>query len=85
MVSMPHKNHEDSARIGDYYGVCSRTIGGVFRELYMRELSINNFAILNIWGRNFSEITIAFVAPRSILARSCFNESSRYLRVVRRL
>ena len=79
---MLHKNCEDSAMIGDYYGVCSRKIGGVLTELCTRELSVNNFAIVNIRGRNFSEITIAFVAPCTILTRSCFRESSRYLRVV---
>ena len=49
-----------SARISDYYGVCSRKIGGVVTELRTRERSINNCAIVNIRGRNFSEITIAF-------------------------
>ena len=82
-VLTPHKNYEDSARIGDYYGVCSRKIGGVVTELRTHERSINNCAIVNIRGRNFSEITIAFVAPRTILARSCFRECSRYLRVIR--
>ena len=84
MVLTAHKNYEDSARISDYYGVCSRKIGGVVTELRTRERWINNnCAIVNIRGRNFSEITIAFVAPRTILAGSCFRECSRYLRVIR--
>ena len=36
-VLTPHKNYEDRARIGDYYGVCSRKIGGVVTELRTRE------------------------------------------------
>ena len=83
MVLTAHKKYEDSARISDYYGVCSRKIGGVVTELRTRERSIHNCAIVNIRGRNFSEITIAFVAVRTMLARSCFRECSRYLRVVR--
>ena len=39
-----------SARISDYYGVCSRKIGGVVTELRTREHSINNCAIVNIRG-----------------------------------
>ena len=79
MVLTHHKNYEESARIGDYYGVCSRKIGGVVTELRMRERSINNLPIVN---SNFSKITIAFVAPRTVLAISYFRESSCYLRVV---
>ena len=37
-----------SARIGDYYGVCSRKNGGVVKELRTRERLINNCAIVNI-------------------------------------
>ena len=80
MVLKAHKHYEDSARISDYYGVCSRKIGGVVTELRTRERSINNCAIVNIRRRNFSKITMA---PRIILARSCFRECSRYLRVFR--
>ena len=43
MVLTPH-----SARTGDYYGVCSRKIGGVVTELRTRERSINNCTIVNI-------------------------------------
>ena len=67
---------EESARIGDYYSVCSRKIGGVVIELRRtHECLINNCAIVNIHGRNFSEITIAFVAPRTIII--CFNTPAR--------
>ena len=41
MVLTPHKNYEDSARIGNYYGVCSRKIGGVVMELHTRKRSID--------------------------------------------
>ena len=47
MVLTAHKNYEDSARISDYYGVCSRKISGVVTELRTRERSINNCAIVN--------------------------------------
>ena len=82
MVLTPLKISIDSATIGDYYGLCSRKIDDVFTSLRMRKLSINNLPIVNIWERNFSKITIAFVAPRTVLFRSYFRESSRYLRVV---
>ena len=36
MVSTSHKNCEDSVRIADYRGVCSRKISGVFTELRTR-------------------------------------------------
>ena len=68
--------------IGDYYGLCSRKIDDVFTSLHMRKHLVNNLPIQNIWGRNFSKITIAFVAPPTALSRSYFRESSRYLRFV---
>ena len=53
MVLTHHKNYEESARIGDYYGVCSRKIGGVVTELRMRERSINNLPIVNMGTQFF--------------------------------
>ena len=82
MVLTPDKNYGDSAVTGDCYGLCSRKIDDVLTSLRMRKLSVNNLPIVNIWERNFSKITIAFVAPRTVLSRSYFHETSRYLRVV---